>query len=537
MLFLKPLLGLAGGLGIFIYGMQLCFEGLQKVAAHRLKQWLRRLTKNPVLGALIGAVITVALQSSNATSALVVGFVSTKMMTLSQALGVLLGSAVGSSLTAQLIAFKISDLALALLFSGALLYLFAKRSQRRNLGQALLGFGLIFYGMFVMSAAMAPVRDYPVVVQALVRLEQYPLLEFFVAILFTALIQSSAAMLALLMTLAAQQLIGPLAIIPFVLGAHLGGTITGILSSLGTPGLGAKRAAAANFIFKLLNGLVFLPFYQPLTSLIVGSSTDLSRQIANCHTFFSLAMLAAFLPFTKQMAKLVQRLIPDHGGGAACATYLDNSVLAIPELAVDQARRQTLEMGRIVATGLLSQVLPVLHDRNYDRLDRLAEVEKETDLLYLEISKYVSRLGNGNLHEDLMNQCMQLLYVANDLEHIGDIMVMVAKNTRKLMTEDLEFSREGMDEIETLFTRAFDNFQLVLTAFENMDREQSTRVIKEHPNLLRLEKQMRYSHFERMQCGNPKTFDTSAIHLDLIEAILRVDSHTVNIAQCILGIV
>jgi phosphate:Na+ symporter len=134
LLFLKPLLGLAGGLGLFIYGMQLCFEGLQKVAARRLKQWLRRLTKNPVMGALIGAVIAVALQSSSATSALVVGFVSTKMMTLAQALGVLLGSSFGSSLTAQLIAYQITDLALALLFTGAILYLFAKRSQRRNLG-------------------------------------------------------------------------------------------------------------------------------------------------------------------------------------------------------------------------------------------------------------------------------------------------------------------------------------------------------------------------------------------------------------------
>jgi phosphate:Na+ symporter len=536
MLFLKPLIGLAGGLGLFIYGMQLCFEGLQKVAAHRLKQWLRRLTKNPVLGALIGVVITVALQSSSATSALVVGFVSAKMMTLAQALGVLLGSAVGSSLTAQLIAFKITDLALALLFTGAVLYLFAKRSQRRNLGQSLLGFGLIFYGMFVMSTAMAPVRDYPLVVQALVRLEQYPLLELLVAMLFTALIQSSAATLALLMTLAAQQLIGPLAIIPFVLGAHLGGTVTGILSSLGTPGLGAKRAAAANFIFKLINGLVFLPFYRPLTGLIVGHSADLGRQIANCHTFFSLAMLVGFLPLTKQMAKWLERMMPE-GRGAGQAIYLDKSVLAIPELAVDQARRQTLEMGRLVGEEMLSQVLPVLHDRSYEHLDQMVEVEKNVDMLYLEISKYVTRLGNGNLQEDLMNKCVQVLYVANDLEHIGDIMVMVTKNTRKLVTEDLEFSSEGMDEIEMLFAKAFDNFQTAVSAFENMDQEQATRVIKEHPVLLRLEKQLRYNHFDRMKCGNKKTFATSSIHLDLIEAILRVESHTVNISQCILGIV
>jgi phosphate:Na+ symporter len=300
--------------------------------------------------------------------------------------------------------------------------------------------------------------------------------------------------------------------------------------------LDAKRAAIANFIFKFANGVAFLPFYRPLTAWLVGNSSDLTYQFANSYTFFAVAMMA-FLPFTKQLAKWVERIIPESNGGAVKTRYLDKSVLTIPELAVDQARRQTLEMGRIVAKEMLSQVPPLLHDRNFDSLDHLTEVERTIDTLYLEISKYVTSLGDGDLHEDFMNQCVQILYVANDLEHIGDIMVLVVKNTRKLMMEDLELSHEGMDEIETLFTKAFDNFNLVLVAFDNMDPELATRVIKEHPVLQRLEKQLRYSHFDRMQCGNAKTFATSAIHLDLIEAILRVDSHTVNIAQCILGIV
>jgi phosphate:Na+ symporter len=341
--------------------------------------------------------------------------------------------------------------------------------------------------MFVMSAAMAPVRDYPAVVQTLVRLEQYPLLEFAVAAIFTAMIQSSSAVLALLMTLAAQQLIGSIAIVPFVLGTHLGGTVTGIISSLGTPGRGAKRAAAANLIFKLSTGLVFLPFYRPLTTFIVGNAADLSRQIANCHTFFSLAMATAFLPFTARISRLLERILPEKNIGCTQAVYLDQSVLAIPERAMDQAKRQVLEMGRLVEEKMLSRVLPLLHDQNFDSLDRLTEVEKEVDALYLEISKYITSMGNCNLHRDLMNQSVQILYVTNDLEHIGDIMVIVAKNMRKLATEDLEFSREGMDEIEAIFSKAFDNFRLALEAFESMDTALATRVIKEHPILQRLE--------------------------------------------------
>ena len=534
---LMILIGLAGGLGLFIFGMQMCSDGLQKMAAHRLKQMVKALTNNPILGLLVGAVVTLGLQSSSATSALVVGFVSASMMTLAQALGVLLGSALGASLTIQLIAFKITSLALVLLFVGACLYLFAKRSRQRSLGQTIFGFGLIFYGMFVMSTAMAPVRDYPIVVQTLVRLEQFPFLEFLVALLVTALIQSSPAFLALLMTLASQKLVGPVAIVPFVLGAHLGGTITGIISSLGAPGRDAKRAAVTNFLFKLVNGLVFLPFYRPLTDLALWSSSDLSREIANTHTFFSLAMTVGLLPFTSHVAKLMERLIPDKQGGLGLATFLDKNLLTIPELAVDQAHRQTMEMGHLVGEEMVNRIVPIIRFGDDASLDRISEVEQAVDSLYKQISKYVTSLESNKLHEELMNKSIQILYVANDLEHIGDIMINVAKNARKLMNEDLKFSEEGLEELEEMFKQAKDNFDLALKAFETMDTSLATRVIKEHPKVIRLEKDLRYNHFDRMQCGNEKTVATSSIHLDLIESILRIDSHAVNIAQVVVGIV
>ncbi len=534
---LTVLAGLAGGLGLFSFGMQMCSEGLQKIAARRIKQLIKTLTSNPIMAVLVGAVVTIGLQSSSATSALVIGFVSAKLMTLPQALGVLLGSAVGASFTAQLIAFKTTGLALTLLFCGAYLYIFAKRTQQRSLGQVIIGFGLIFYGMSVMTAAMAPVREFPIVIEALVRLENYPLLEFFVGLLITALIQSSPAFLALLMSLANQGLIGPLAIVPFVLGSHLGGTVTGMISSIGTPGREAKRAALANFLVKLVNGLIFLPFYRPLTSLVTGSSFDFSRQIANCHTFFSLAMAIGFLPFTKPISKIMKLIIPEKKEGLEQAVYLDKNLLSVPELAVDQAHRQTVEMGRIVVAEMLNQVMPLIHYGDDDSIERVAIVEKAIDSLYKQISKYLTSLGNTNIQDDLLNKIVQILYTANDLEHIGDIMTEVAKDARKLKYEDLEFSEEGMGEIAAIFNQTFNNFKLALRSFEEMDVTLATRVIKEHPKILRLEKSLRYSHFERMQCGNIKTIATSSIHLDLVEAILRIDSHSVNIAQGVMGIV
>lgn len=531
------LAGLAGGLGLFIYGMQTCSEGLQKMAANRLKHFVGVLTNQPFFGILVGTVVTVGLQSSSATSALVIGFVSAQMMTLSQALGVLLGSAIGSSLTAQLIAFKITNLALVLLFVGAILYLFSKRSRQRNVGQTLLGFGLIFYGMLVMSSAMAPVRDYPMVAQTLVSLERYPILEFMVALLVTAIIQSSPAFLALLMALATHGLVGPYAIVPFVLGAHLGGTVTGVISSLGAPGLDAKRAAVANFAFKLVNGLVFLPLYRPLTEFVLWSSPAISRQVANTHTLFSLIMAVVFLPFTSYVARMMVRLMPEKHSRRDEARFLDESLLELPELAVDQAHRQTLEMGRIVREDMLERVLPALRLHSDELIDQLAEPEQAVDSLYKKISRYVTNLGSTSLSDDVMERSVQVLYAANDLEHVGDILTNVAQIVRKISREELDLSDEGMREIEAMYNQVHGSFDLALKSFANLDGELASRVIKDHPRTLRLEKELRYSHFDRMHSGNPQTMATSSVHLDLIEALLRIDSHAVNIAQVVMGIV
>jgi phosphate:Na+ symporter len=531
------LVGLCGGIGLFVFGMQLCSEGLQKLAAQRLRDLVKALTGNPVVGLLSGAIITLGLQSSSATSALVVGLVSAKLMTLPQALGVLLGSAIGASLTAQLIVFKITDFALMLICVGASAYLFAKRSRQRHVGQALLGFGLIFYGMFVMAAAMAPVREYPAVAMVLAKLALYPAVEFVVALVVTAIFQSSPAFLALLMTLATQKLIGPLAIVPFVLGAHLGGTITGLISSLGAPGQEAKRAAWANFLFKLLNGLIFLPFYRPLTELLIRTSSDLPRFVANAHTFFSLAMAVVFLPLNSYTAKLVERLFPDRQAGLGQATLLDVNLLSMPEMALEQAHRQTLAMGRLVDNEMLQRTMDIIRYGNDDSFDRINEIEKALDSLYKQISKYVTSLENDKLSEEFANKSLQILYVANDLEHIGDIMTNIVKKARMLRMQCLEFSEAGLEELATMINRTQTNFELSLHAFDAMDTALATRVIKEYPNLLRFEKDIRYSHFDRMQCGNAKTATTSAIHLDLVESILRINSHATDIAQVVAGIV
>ncbi len=534
---LQGVIGLAGGLGLFLYGMKLCSEGLQKAAAHQLKQLVKVLTKNPLRGVLVGALVTLGLQSSSATSAIVVGFTSASLMTLSQSLSVLLGSAIGSSLTVHLIAFKLTSLALVLIFVGTFLCLFIKGSRYRSFGQIFLGFGLIFYGMFVMSSAMEPVKDYPVVAQVIINLERYPFFAFLVALVLTAIFQSSAGFLALLITLARQGVVGPYALVPFVLGAHLGGTITGALSCLGVPGRESKRAGLANLLFKLVNGLIFLPLYRPITRIILLSSPDISRQIANAHTFFSLVMAVVFLPFTPQIAEFMKRLVPDKVGGLAEARYLKENLLEVPELAVDQAHRQTVEMGHIIYKEMLNQILPILCYENEALFDRFSEIEQAVDSLAKQIVKYVTTLDINNFSEDLLLRSLQVLYAANDLEHIGDILLNIASIGMKITSEQLTFSEEGYGEIETLYHIVSNNYQQALKSFEDYDTKLASQILKEHPKIRRYEKELRYSHFERMQLGNKKTLATSSLHLDMIESLLRIDNHTINIAQGVIGIV
>jgi phosphate:Na+ symporter len=234
----------------------------------------------------------------------------------------------------------------------------------------------------------------------------------------------------------------------------------------------------------------------------------------------------------------VERLIPNRQTtGLGQAALLDSNLLSLPELAIGQAHRQTLEMGRLVEAEMLKRALEIIHSGNDDSFDRINEIEQALDSLYKQISKYVTSLENNQLNEELAQKSIQVLYVANDLEHIGDIMTNIVKKARQLRTQGLEFSSEGLGELESMLSQTQNNYGLSLKAFETMDVILATRVIKEYPNLLRLEKDLRYSHFDRMQCGNEKTTTTSAIHLDVVESILRINSHAVDIAQVVAGIV
>ena len=528
--------GLLGGLALFLYGMNLISTGLQKAAARQVQQLLGTVTRNRFYGMLAGLVVTIFLQTSAVTTVLLVGFVSAGLMSLGQALGVILGAAIGSTLTAQLIAFRLSDYSLWAVVAGLIPYLAARRLRWRYLGQAILGFGLIFYGAALMGTAIAPFSTIPGFTAVLQRLAAHPWMMMLAATLFTAIVQGSAAPVVVAMTLAAQ---GGLALEPalaLVLGANLGTTATAFISSIALS-REAKRVALAHFFFKLAGVLLFLPFLGLYAGLSRLTSTDVARQVANGHTLFNIINMLVFIPFTPMVGRLMERLLPDAPEEEKVAKYLDTSLLNVPELALAGVTRELLRMAGIIREEMFPRVMQPLAEREVDLLEKLRRLDGILDYLYKAIARYLANMNRDNLSEEQMVAQTRLLYIANDLEHIGDVTVEMARQWRKIETSGIEFSPEGQAELQEMFTRVKENFTFAIQAFASDDQALAARVIRGHPEILRLEKNLRYSHFQRLQRENRLSLETTSVHMELINHLLRLNIHNVSIAQAVMGII
>ncbi|WP_406676618.1 Na/Pi cotransporter family protein [Moorella sp. ACPs] len=528
--------GLAGGLALFLFGMHLISTGLQKAAARQVQQLLGAVTKNRFFGMLAGLVVTIFLQTSAVTTVLLVGFVSAELMSLGQALGVILGAAIGSTLTAQLIALRLSDYALWAVVAGIIPYFFARRLRWRYLGQAILGFGLIFYGAALMGTAVAPLNTLPGFKTALSPLAAHPWLMMLAAALFTGVVQASAATVVLAMTLAAQGTLPLEAALAMVLGANLGTTATALISSIALS-REAKRVALAHFFFKLAGTLLFLPFLGLYSYLSRLTSPDIARQVANGHTLFNVINMFLFLPFTPQVGRLMERLLPNVPAEEKVAKYLDTKVLDIPELALARATQELLRMAGIIREEMFPRVMQPLAEREVELLEKLRSLDNILDYLYRAVARYLAQLNQGNLTDDQLVAQTKLLYIANDLEHIGDVVVEMAHQWRKIEASGVEFSPAGQAELQEMFNKVKENFATAIQAFAADDEALAARVIRDHPEILRLEKNLRYSHFQRLQQENRLSLETTSIHMDLINQLLRLNMHSVSIAQAVMGII
>jgi phosphate:Na+ symporter len=527
----RVLLELAGGVSLLRYGLHLAGEGLQAVAGARLRYALASVTKNRVLGLGAGALITAILQSSSATTVMLVGFTGSGLLTLRQAVAVILGADVGTTATVQLLAFPVTDYALGVIAVGFLLFFFGRRQRTKTLGTALLGFGLIFLGLRLIASGVEPLVDAPLVGQAFMALGDHPILGIAISAAVTAMLHSSAATIGIALALSAQGLLTLHGALPIILGANVGTCAPALISSLGgVPE--AKRVALAHALFKVAGVVLVYPVLPWFENWVELSASNLTHQIANAHTLFNLGLAVVFLPFTVPFAAVVARLVKERPRADEWARpkYLDPLVLDVPSLALSQATRETLRMADLVHE-MLRDTIKAFADGDEELIESIERKEDWVDALNREIKLYITKLSEKSLTKEQLDREMVLLAVINDLENIGDI---VDKNlmelAKKKLYKDLRFSDNGVREMIELHALVEKNFERVIAAFASQDAEVAKQVIEEKARISYKERQLKQAHIHRLHAGLPESIETSAIHLDVLTNLKRINSHVTNIA-------
>jgi phosphate:Na+ symporter len=520
------LLALFGGLALLLYGMQLIGDGLQRAAGGHLRHLLTSMTRNRLAAVGSGALVTAIIQSSSATTLMLIGFVSAGLISFRQSLGVILGADIGTTFTVQLLAFRIQEFSLLLVGAGFAVSFFSRRGTAKSVGLAILGFGFIFLGMKVMTDGLAPLANDELTRRVLVALSGNPFFGLLAGAALSASMASSAATIGLTLSLAQQGILSLGGAVPVVLGANIGTCAAALAASLHSSS-DARRVAVAHIAFKVLGVALVFPFIHPLTALIAHTAVDPARQIANSHTLFNVAISALFLPFAPVAARAIVALVPEQerGDNPFKTRYLDDRYLDQPALAIGQAVREALRMGD-VAQRMLRDAMEVLRTDNQELLEDVERRDDQLDYLEREIKLFLSRLGHETMSPDLAQKEIGLISFIGNLENIGDI---IDKNlmelARKKLYQARRFSDAGEAELIEFHAMVSKNLERAIAGFAAGDRSLAQEVLDQRPIVRQRERELRESHLMRLRRGLAESLETSEIHLDVLTNLKRISSH------------
>lgn len=521
---------LIGGLALFLFGMDILTDALKSVAGSYLKTMLARMTHNRFVGVATGAVVTAVIQSSSITTVLLVGFISAGLISTSQSVAVIIGANIGTTVTAQLLAFKVTKLALPILAAGFFTSFLAAREEWRQNGRIFLGLGLVFFGMAVMSEAMTPLRDFKPFLDFMVSID-HPLLAVLIGALFTAVVQSSSATTGILLVMAGQGLIGLEAAIALSLGANIGTCVTAYLASIGRPS-DAVRAALIHVLFNVVGVLIWIGFVEelamfarhisPVHSELTGHEraiAEMPRQIANVHTLFNVANAILFVGFTTQMTRLVEWLVPDRPLAAdtgAEPKYLDEKLLDTPELALDVARREIVRLGGLVS-DMLEQAMPIAVSGAPVQLRQLGVMDRPVDLLHRSVIGYLRKVSLKSLLPAQSELLVALIHIANDLEQLGDhIATRIVTSATKRQQEHVVISSVTVTAIADLHAKILYALKQTLMALEEEDRAGAERTRAMKQDLSETLEAIAAHEIKRLQTDEPRRLVTYAREIELI---------------------
>jgi phosphate:Na+ symporter len=525
--------GLLGGLSFFLFGLYYGSKGLRRLAGNKLRELLFNLTRHRVLGVLAGIAVTVIFQSSSATTALLVSFATTGLLGLGQALGVILGADIGTTLTVQLLAFRIFDYALTLTVIGFILMYTWRRLK--DVGQAVFGFGLVFFSLKIVADATAPLKLDPNFPRVLESLGNAPVWGTIIAVLFTFLVRSSAATVGIAVGLAVSGLLTLKASIPIILGANVGTALSAWIASW-RGNAEAKRIALGHVLFKLIIVIPLLFLIGPLVGLIEHTAGSTARQVANAHTLINVFAMLIFLPFLTGFERLVRRLVPERKEEAgAQPRYLDRTLLDAPAVALGQATREVLRMGDM-ALEMLKTSLPVFLKNDKEARHALIAQDDRVDALEQAVSSYLTDLTREELPAALSQKAVALFYIVNELEHIGDIVSKsLMSYTKKKIDENLSFSQEGLQEISGFHAEAVETLRMALAALSTWDRNLAAETVRRKELGNQRLAELHNRHLDRLRQGLKESIDTSTIHLDFLSDLERMNFHATSIAVAVVN--
>jgi phosphate:Na+ symporter len=549
--------GLVGGLGLFLFGMKIMSEGLQKVAGDRMRKILAALTNNRLIGTLVGLAVTAIIQSSSATTVMVVGFVNAGLMSLVQSIGVVLGANIGTTVTAQIIAFKITKFALPAIGIGTALKLFSRNRKWMYVGEVILGFGILFFGMQIMKDSFGPVKGSEELRNLLLVIGDNHLLGVLIGAIMTVIVQSSTASIGITLALASSGLLTFEASVAIILGENIGTTITANLAAIGT-NLAARRTAFAHFLFNFIGVgymLLLFPFFMNFVSSITPGEADfvvqtqqqaaslgsalgdkpfIARHIANTHTLFNIVNTIIFLPLVGVLAKLTTLLIRGREEEMEFhLKYIDNRVLNTPPIALGQAKSETRRMAQI-ALEMLDETALFLQDQDEKRISGLEKKEDIVDMLQKEITDFLVALSQKSITLETSKSIASMMHMVNDLERVGDHCENLWRLGRRKKDQKVAFSDVGMAEIAELAETCRKFLSFVLAAMERGDLTILEKAHHMEETIDELEENLRNNHITRLNTGECAVLP-GLIYIDMLHNFEKIGDHTFNVAEAVIG--
>lgn len=538
--------GFIGGLGMFLYGMSLMADGMQKTAGSKMSRFLGMVTNNRLLAVALGALITAIIQSSGATTVMVVGFVSAGVLNLTQAVGVIMGANIGTTITAWIVsmsqlgdAFEVMKPAFyapCLIGLGALLLVFTKKQKQKTMGEICIGLGLLFMGLDLMSGSISPYTDAPVFSRAFEILGGNPVLGMLIGALVTALLQSSSASVGILQTLAMNGVVTTSAAIFITLGQNIGSCVTAMISSAGASRT-AKRAAVIHLSFNILGAVIFLAFSMTLFALRpqIAHSNINAVQISIFHTIFNLSNTIILFPFAGQLVKLSGLMVKEKEDAheaedeiAVTLKHLDERIFESPAFAVDTAALEVVHMGQITLENLI-RAIDSLVTGNTEEVEKVYKTEKMIDNMEKRLTEYLIKVDNLSLTERQKRVVNNLFYSINDIERVGDHAENLVESTEYMNAHDICFSDTAVTDLQEICRCAVSSFQCAIEARSTGNMDSVRKVSQYEDEVDNLEEELREKHIERLSAGKCKA-STGVVFLDIISNLERISDHAYNLA-------